>query len=61
MSKPREVTAWALYNFGPALRGAFRTRREAICEAEDSSGEPWKDCLKYFQVVKVRVTPLERA
>lgn len=56
-SDPKQVTAWGLYNFGPALRGVFRTRREAIDEAKASAGEPWAKCRRYFQVVRVTVTP----
>jgi hypothetical protein len=53
----KPFTAWALSNWGTP-RGTFRTRRQAIEDAVESSGKPWAKCCKYFAVTKVRVTPL---
>lgn len=45
---------WALVNWG-LLRSVHRTRRDAKREAEESSGEPWSVCQRYFTVERCTV------
>ena len=51
---PKRV--WALSNFGN-LWSIFRTRREAIREAELQTGEPWKKCRRTMEVWPCIVKP----
>lgn len=54
--KPTEKSGWGLYNWGH-LRAVERTRRECIRLAQESYGEPWRKCKRYYTVCKVRVIP----
>jgi hypothetical protein len=54
--KPRPDTAWGIYNLGRLMDIAHR-RKDAIAKCEWMVGKPWKECRKYMEVHKVRVTP----
>lgn len=54
----KEHVAWGLFNWGNPW-GTFRTRKDAIKEATDATGEPWKKTRATFRVQKVKVTPYE--
>jgi len=49
---------WALYN-GSVLWRVEKTQRGCKEVAEDATGEVWKECKKYFKVIKVTVKPVD--
>jgi hypothetical protein len=56
----RPINAWALSNMGNLWR-TFRTRQEAIQEAEYETGEPWGVCREYMEVWRCEVVCKEPA
>ena len=52
-------TGWSIFNRGILWNWVYRTRKEAIMDCENTTGESWNKCRKYFRIVKIICTVAE--
>ena len=48
---------WALSNMG-CVRGFYRTKTQAVRQAEEDAGEQWAKCKAYFEVWRCELRPI---